>query len=168
MPASPKVALPVVTFGDTAALHHEDTAIEAYYTPAAHTDTDAAYRLPGADVLHAGDLFFNGFYPFIDYSSGGTLEGLVKGLGRVLELVGPKTKVIPGHGPLGTKAELKAYRDMLAEVRDRIRPLIDGKKTLDEVIAAKPTRALDEKWGKGFLDGDTFTRMLYEGMTAKK
>jgi cyclase len=168
VPPSPPRALPVVTFGDTGALHHEDTVIEAVYVPAAHTDTDAVYRLPGPDVVHAGDLFFNGFYPFIDFSTGGTLDGLIAGLDRVLALVGPETRVIPGHGPLARKAELRAFRDMLAEVRDRVNPLVEGGKSLAEVVAAKPTRALDEKWGKGFFTGDFFIHMLYQGMTMKR
>jgi glyoxylase-like metal-dependent hydrolase (beta-lactamase superfamily II) len=168
MPPSPPRALPVITFGDTGTLHHGDTLIEATYIPDAHTDTDAAYRLPQADVLHAGDLFFNGFYPFIDYSTGGTLDGLVVGLDRVLGMVGPQTQVIPGHGPLARKPELRAFRDMLAEVRDRINPLVQSGKSLEEVIAAKPTRELDEKWAKGFLTGDRFVTMLYQGITMKK
>jgi cyclase len=168
VPPSPPRALPVVTFGDTGALHHEDTVIEAVYVPAAHTDTDAVYRLPGPDVVHLGDLFFNGFYPFIDFSTGGTLDGLIAGLDRVLKLVGLKTLVIPGHGPVGRKAELRAFRDMLVEVRERINPLVERGKSLEEVVAAKPTRALDEKWGKGDFDGDFFIHMLYEGMTTRK
>lgn len=167
-PPSPAQALPVVTFSDTGSLHHENVAIEATYIPNAHTDTDVAYRLPQADVVHAGDLFFNGFYPFIDYSTGGEIDGMVTGLDRVLGLVGDDTKIIPGHGPLGRKADLKAFRDMLADVRDRIHPLIESGKSLQEVVAAKPTRELDERWAKGALSGDRFVTMLYQGITSKK
>jgi cyclase len=164
VPPSPAGALPVITFGDSETVHHGKWQIEATYVPGAHTDTDVAYRLPNADVLHAGDLFFNGVYPFIDYSTGGNLQGLVTGLGRVLEMVGPKTQVIPGHGPMARKADLQAFRDMLSIVRDRISPLVESGKSLDEVVAAKPTRELDEKWAKGFLKGDMFVQMLYQGM----
>jgi cyclase len=164
MPPSPASALPVITFGESETLHHGKWQIEAAYVPSAHTDTDVAYRLPGVDVLHAGDLFFNGFYPFIDYSTGGNLHGLVTGLGRVLEMIGPQTQVIPGHGPMAQKAELQAFRDMLAAVRDRVTPLVESGKSLEEVVAAKPTRELDEKWAKGFLKGDMFVQMLYQGM----
>jgi glyoxylase-like metal-dependent hydrolase (beta-lactamase superfamily II) len=167
-PPSPKPALPVVTFGDTGMVHHGDTVIEAVYVPSAHTDTDAVYRLPRFDVVHAGDLFFNGFYPLIDYSTGGDLEGWILGLKKVLEMAGPGTQIIPGHGPMAKKADLAAFRDMLTQVRDRIKPLIDQGKSLQEVIAAKPTQPLDDKWGKGALTPHTFVQMLYEGMTAKK
>jgi len=167
-PPSPKPALPVVTFGDTGAVHNGDTVIEAVYVPSAHTDTDVAYRLPRFDVVHAGDLFFNGFYPFIDYSTGGDLEGWIIGLKKVLEIVGARTQIIPGHGPMAKKADLVAFRDMLTQVRDRIKPLIEQGKSLQEVIVAKPTQPLDDKWGKGALTPDGFVQMVYEGMTAKK
>jgi glyoxylase-like metal-dependent hydrolase (beta-lactamase superfamily II) len=164
VPPSPESALPVITFGESETLHHGKWAIEAVYVPGAHTDTDVAFRMPGVDLVHAGDLFFNGIYPFIDYSTGGNLHGLVSGLGRVLDMVGPETRVIPGHGPLARKPELQAYRDMLAEVRDRVNPLVESGKSIEEVVAAKPTRELDEEWAKGFLNGDMFVQMLYQGM----
>jgi glyoxylase-like metal-dependent hydrolase (beta-lactamase superfamily II) len=168
VPPSPAQALPIVTFGDSGTVHLDNTVIEALYIPTAHTDTDAAYRLPAADVVHAGDLFFNGFYPFIDFSTGGTLDGMITGLKRVLDLAGGETKIIPGHGPLARKPELKAFRDMLQDVRDRVKPLIEAGKSQAEVVAAKPTRELDDKWAKGFLTGDRFVEMLYQGMTAKR
>jgi glyoxylase-like metal-dependent hydrolase (beta-lactamase superfamily II) len=167
-PPSPKAALPVVTFGDTGTLHHGNTVVEAFHVPRAHTDTDAAYLLPRFDVLHTGDLFLNGIYPFIDYSTGGDLEGWILGLKKVLEVAGPRTKIIPGHGPMATRADLITFRDMLTQVRDRIKPLIEQGKSLQEVIAAKPTQPLDDKWGKGVFTPDVFVQMVYEGMTAKK
>jgi cyclase len=112
--------------------------------------------------------FFNGFYPFIDFSTGGTPDGLIAGLDRVLAMVGPETQVIPGHGPLARKAELRAFRDMLDEVRNRVSPLVEGGKSRAEVLAAKPTRALDDKWGNGFFSGDFFINMLYQGLTMKR
>jgi cyclase len=167
-PPSPKPALPVVTFGDTGTVHHGDTVIEAVHIPSAHTDTDAAYRLARFDVVHAGDLFLNGLYPLIDYSTGGDLEGWILGLKKLLEITGPRTQIIPGHGPMGKKADLVAFRDMLTQVRDRIKPLIEQGKSLQEVVAAKPTQPLDDKWGQGAFTPDAFVQMVYEGMTAKK
>jgi glyoxylase-like metal-dependent hydrolase (beta-lactamase superfamily II) len=167
-PPAPKPALPVVTFGDTGTVHHGDTVIEAVYISRAHTDTDAAYRLERFDVVHAGDLFFNGLYPMIDYSTGGDLEGWITGLKKLLQMTGPQTQIIPGHGPLAKKADLAVFRDMLTQVRDRIKPLVEQGKSLEEVIAAKPTRALDDKWGKGVLTPDVFVQMIYEGMTGRK
>jgi glyoxylase-like metal-dependent hydrolase (beta-lactamase superfamily II) len=167
-PPSPKPALPVVTFGDTGMVQHGDTTIEAVYFPKAHTDTDAAYRLSRFDVLHTGDLFINGFYPFIDYSAGGDLDGWILALKPLLDLVGPRTQIIPGHGPMSKKADLVTFRDMLTQVRDRIKPLVERGKSLQEVIAAKPTQPLDDKWGKGAFTPDAFVQMVYEGMTARK
>ncbi len=167
-PPSPKAALPVVTFGDTGTVHHGDTVIEAVHVPSAHTDTDAFYRLPRFDVLHTGDLFLNGLYPFIDYSAGGDLDGWIVGLKKVLAAAGPQTQIIPGHGPMAKKADLVAFLDMLTQVRDRIKPLVEQGKSVQEVIAAKPTQLLDDKWGKGAFTPDVFVRMVYEGMTAKK
>ena len=156
------------TFGDTGTLHHGNTVIEACYVPSAHTDTDAAYLLPRFDVLHTGDLFLNGIYPFIDYSAGGDLEGWILGLKKVLEMAGPRSQIIPGHGPMAKKADLITFRDTLTQVRDRIKPLIEQGKSLREEIAAKPTQSLDDKWGKGAFTPDVFVQMVYEGMSAKK
>ncbi len=167
-PPSPKAALPVITFGDTATVHHGDTVIEAVHVPSAHTDTDVSYRLPRFDVLHAGDLFINGFYPLIDYSTGGDLGGWIVGLKKVLEMAGPKTQIIPGHGPMAKKSDLIAFLEMLTQVRDRIKPLIEKGKSLQEVIAAKPTQPLDDKWGKNVFTPDIFVQMIYEGETGKK
>ncbi|HEX4955928.1 MAG TPA: MBL fold metallo-hydrolase [Thermoanaerobaculia bacterium] len=167
IPASPAVALPVVTFNDTVTFHLNGETIHAYHVPPAHTDGDSVVWFKKADVVHLGDLFFNGLYPFIDGESGGSIDGVIAAANRVLGELGPATRIIPGHGPLAGKAELAAYRDMLVGVRANVAALVAAGKSLDETLAAKPTAAWDEAWGKGFLSPDTFTRHVY-AMLAKK
>ena len=111
--------------------------------------------------MHVGDLLFNGIYSFIDAGSGGSLEGVIAGVDEVLGRIDDNTKVIPGHGPLGNKADLKAYRDMLATVHERITKLIKEGKNIDEIVTAKPTADFDAKWGSGFLKPDQWVKIAY-------
>jgi cyclase len=161
---SPDAALPVVTFTDAVTFHWNGDEIRVYHLPPAHTDGDAVIHFVKADVVHMGDLFFNGSYPFIDVSSGGRIDGYVGAAERVLGGITEKTRLIPGHGPLGTKADLQAFRDMLKTVRDRIAKLKAEGRSRDEVIAAKPTADLDPKWGGGFMKGDAFAGLAYDSL----
>jgi cyclase len=144
--ARPPEALPVVTFADSATLHFNGDDLEFKHLPNAHTETDIFIRFRKANVVHMGDMFTGGF-PFIDGNTGGTLDGLIKAHAAVLLTVDDQTKIIRGHGPLGNKAELQAYHDMLVVVRDRIAKLVKAGKTQDEVLAARPTREFEEKYG---------------------
>ncbi len=164
VPAAPQAALPVVTFNDAITFHLNDQEIAAFHVAPAHTDGDAVIHFRKADVIHTGDIFFNGLYPFIDVGSGGGIEGTIAAAERILALCGEKTKLIPGHGPLASKPELVAYRDMLLGIRDQIKPLVAAGKTLEEVQAAKPTAAFDEKWGKGFLKPEQFAGIVYASL----
>jgi glyoxylase-like metal-dependent hydrolase (beta-lactamase superfamily II) len=161
----PKIALPVVTFTRDVSFHINGDEVRAFHAPRAHTDGDTIVHFARNDVIHMGDAFFNRIYPFIDTSSGGTVEGVIAAADVVLKMSGDKTRIIPGHGPLGTVADLKAYRDMLASVSERVRGLIKQGKKLEEVVAAKPTAQFDEAWGKGFMQPDKFVSMLYGNMT---
>jgi cyclase len=163
-PPSPEGALPVVTFTDAVTFHWNGDEIRVYHVPPAHTDGDTIVHFVKADVVHMGDVFFNGGYPFVDTSSGGRIDGVIGAAERVLLGVGEKTRIIPGHGPLATKADLQAYRDTLKTVRDRIAKLKAEGKTRDQAIAAKPTADLDAKWGTGFMKGDTFTGLAYDSL----
>ena len=158
---SPAIALPIVTFTRDVSFHLNGDDIRAFHAPNAHTDGDSVVRFVKANVVHAGDTFFNGLYPFIDTSSGGSVAGVLRAADRILGMAGDKTKIIPGHGPLGTKADLKAYRDMLAAVSGNIAGQIRQGKKLEEVVASKPSAQFDAKWGKGFLAPDKFVEMLY-------
>jgi glyoxylase-like metal-dependent hydrolase (beta-lactamase superfamily II) len=122
----------------------------------AHTDGDTYVFFSNANVLHTGDLFWNGLYPVIDYSAKGWIGGMVAAADEMYKVGDANTRIIPGHGPLGTKADLKAFRDMLAKVQERLEPMVKQGKTIDEVVAAAPTKDLDDKWGtvrrsEGFL-----------------
>ena len=140
VPASPAAALPVVTYADSVSFHLNGEEMHCFHLPPAHTDGDSVVHFKKANVIHMGDLFFNGLYPFIDASTGGSVDGMINGADKVLALANDATQIIPGHGPMAKKADLVAFRAMLAGVRDKMKPLITAGKTLAEVQAAKPTR----------------------------
>jgi len=146
IPARAREALPVITFADSATLHFNDDDLKFTHLPNAHTATDIAVRFTKANVLHMGDTFTGGF-PFIDSNTGGTLDGLILAHEKVLATVDDNTKIIRGHGPLGNKAELQAYHDMLVAVRDRIAKLVKAGKSQEEVLTARPTKEFEEKFG---------------------
>lgn len=163
---SPKAALPVVTFSQDVTFHINGDEINVFHVPNAHTDGDGIVHFRKANIIHMGDVFFNGFYPFIDYSSGGTPDGFIAAVERVLKVANDDTRIIPGHGPLAGKADLIAYRDMLVTSIGRIKALVKEGKKLDEVVAAKPTAALDERWGKGFVPAARYIEMVMKGLGA--
>ena len=157
----PKVALPVITFTRDLAFHINGDEVFAHHVARAHTDGDAIVHFRKSNVIHMGDTFFNKLYPFIDTSSGGTVGGVIAAVDLALRLADDDTRIIPGHGPLGSKADLEAYREMLATVSGRVRQLVRQGRTLEQVVAAKPTAKYDEVWGKGFLPPEKFVAMLY-------
>jgi glyoxylase-like metal-dependent hydrolase (beta-lactamase superfamily II) len=167
VPASPAAALPVITFNESATFHVNGDDVEAFHVAPAHTDGDSVIFFHKANVIHMGDTFFNGMYPFIDTSTGGSLEGVIAAADRVLALADAKTQIIPGHGPVGSRAELQAYRTMLAGVRDKVKPMVAAGKTLTEVKAANPTAAWDEVWGKGFMKPEMFVGIAYTSLGGK-
>ena len=166
-PAYPKVALPVVTFTEAVTFHLNGDEILAFHVPPAHTDGDTVIRFKKANVIHTGDLFFNGTYPVIDLESGGSVEGVVGAADRLLALCDAKTKLIPGHGPAATPADLKAYREMVAGTYAEVKKLVQAGKTREEILAAKPLAPWDEKWGKGFMKPEIFTTVLFNDADAR-
>lgn len=162
---APSVALPVITFNDTTTFHMNGQTIHVFHVADAHTDGDTLIHFREADVIHMGDTYFNGFYPFIDVASGGSLGGTLVAVEAALALAGANTRIIPGHGPMSNRAELVAYRDMLITARDDIKPMIADGKTVEQVIAARPTSALDGDWGDGFLNPERFVRIVYSSLT---
>ncbi|MEI6724582.1 MAG: MBL fold metallo-hydrolase [Betaproteobacteria bacterium] len=159
--AEPKVALPVVTFTRDVTFHINGDEVSAYYVPAAHTDGDAIVHFRKSNVIHMGDTFFNRLYPFIDTSSGGTVAGVIAAADRAIGMANDSTRIIPGHGPLGTKADLIAFRDMLGTVMARIKAQVEQGKSLEAVTASRPTAEFDAVWGKGFLPPEKWVAMLY-------
>lgn len=164
VPPSPEGALPVVTFADAVTFYWNGDEIRAFHVDPAHTDGDVVVHFVKADVIHMGDLFFNGGYPFIDTSSGGRIDGVIAAADKVLALAGANTKIIPGHGPLATKTDLQSYRDTLSTLRGRIAGLKASGKTRDEVVAAKPTADHDAKLGAGFMKGDVWVGLVYDSL----
>ena len=163
-PASPAGAIPTEVFNADKTLHLNGATIALKYYAPAHTDGDVSAYFTEADILHTGDTWWNGYFPFIDYSTGGNIDGMIKAAEANLAMVTDKTIVIPGHGPVGGKAEMIEYRDILASIRDRIAALKREGKSLNEIVAAKPTAAYDAKWGTGFVNGDFFTKLVYRGV----
>lgn len=162
---APKAALPVVTFNDATTFHMNGQTVRVFHTVNAHTDGDAMIHFVEANVIHMGDTFFNGFYPFIDSKSGGSIDGVFAAIDTVLGLAGDDTVIIPGHGPVGDRADLIAYRDMLIKARDGIQPLIADGKSVEEIVAAKPTAEFDDSWGGGFLNPERFIRVMHAALT---
>jgi glyoxylase-like metal-dependent hydrolase (beta-lactamase superfamily II) len=160
-PPAPAAALPVVTFEDSLSLHVDGEDLDVFHVANAHTDGDAIIRFRKANVVHMGDTLFVGSYPFIDSNSGGTLDGMIAATARMLKEVDDNTRIIPGHGPLAGKAQLQEFHDMLATVRERVARLIKQKKTLDEVIAAKPSADFDGKWAGGFWKPEQWISRVY-------
>jgi glyoxylase-like metal-dependent hydrolase (beta-lactamase superfamily II) len=166
-PASPRAAWPVVTFEEGLTLHLNGQTIEAIHVEPAHTDGDSIVYFREADLLHMGDTFFSGMYPFIDTSSGGRIDGMIMAADRGLALAGPKTRIIPGHGPLSRPEDLEATRDMLISIRDRVRNLIGEGLDRDQVVERKPSQAFDEVFGGGFMSPDLFVGIVYDSLRAE-
>ena len=164
VPALARIGLPTLTFIDSAAEYANGEELVLTHVAPAHTDTDIFIQFRQANVIHAGDLLFNGFYPFIDYSSGGWIGGMVAAADRLLAAGNDKTRYIPGHGPMATRADVQSFRAMLATVQNRIAPMVKAARTEAQAVAAKPTKDLDAQWGKGFLNGDQFTSLVYRGI----
>jgi cyclase len=160
-PPSPAEALPQQTFADSFKLYFNKEEISLTHFSPAHTDTDIYVHYRSSNVLHMGDTWFNGMYPFLDSSTGGKINGMIAAATKGMGVADASTKIVPGHGPAGDKAALTKYRDMLVMVRDRIKTQKDSGKTLKEVVAAKPTADLDAAWGGGIIMPDAFVTLVY-------
>ncbi len=156
--------LPVVTFTEDFRFHLNGDTVHRIHLPHAHTDGDCIIVFETAKLIHAGDLLFNGFYPFIDVDHGGTLRGLINGVDNMLSLVDEETKIIAGHDPLADREALIRYRDMLAIANERLRKLKADGKSAAEALAAKPLADLEENWGKGMFTGDRWIEITYPGV----
>ncbi len=164
-PASPKAALPVMTFADDVSFHVNGDELHVFHVDPAHTDGDSIIHWKSANVFHMGDLYFSGGFPFIDLDSGGSIDGVIAAADKVLALANDASKIIPGHGPLASKKDLTGYRDMLKTIRSRVQSQITGGKSLDEVKASRPTKEWDDTLGKGFINGDSLTQFVYRSLS---
>ncbi len=167
VPASPHAALPVLTFTQDVTLHLNGDSVYVVHVPPAHTDGDAIIFYEKANVLHMGDTFFNGRYPFIDTSSGGTIDGIVAAADRALALSNADTQFIPGHGAVAKRADLQAYRDAMSQIRGRILKSVLAGKSTKQVLAEKPTAQWDDAWGKGFITGESLTQTIYDDLKSR-
>jgi glyoxylase-like metal-dependent hydrolase (beta-lactamase superfamily II) len=163
-PPSPPGALPTVLVKKDRKLHVNGTTLVLKHYPPAHTDSDISVEFTDADILHVGDTWWNGYFPFIDYNTGGSIDGAIRAAEANVARVTEKTIVIPGHGPIGDKAGLIEFRDMLVTVREKVAGSKKHGKSLEETIAAKPTAEYDEKWGHYVIDGTTFSSLVYQGV----
>jgi len=162
VPPAAKNALPVMTFTTDVSLHLNGDDVHVRHVAHAHTDGDALVKFDRANVLHMGDVYFNGLYPFIDAESGGSIGGLIKAIERGLELSDANTVIVPGHGPVSNRAELAKYGELYKAYRDRIAALKREGKSLDEIIALKPTAATDEALGKAFITPEQLVTSIFK------
>lgn len=160
-----KAGLPSVTFSDNMTLHYNNDDIRFIHTPAAHTDGDVIAHFTKANVIVGGDLLFNGFYPFIDTEHGGSIKGLIAGADVLLGIARADTVIIPGHGAIMNKADLQAYRDMLATITSKVEVAIKAGKTLEQTIADQPTADFDKHSGDGIIPSDAFVTVIYNDLT---
>lgn len=159
--AQSPATLPILTFGEDLSFHMNGQTVEVVHLPAAHTDGDAVVYFREADVLHMGDIFFSGRFPYIDLSAGGSVDGYIAAMERGLEMAGEETRIIPGHGPLSGPAELQASLDMVREAAFRVRTLVEGGATLETLREAAPLADYEAEWSWGFITTDRMLQTLY-------
>jgi glyoxylase-like metal-dependent hydrolase (beta-lactamase superfamily II) len=163
-PAAPPGAIPSTVFKEDHTVHANDsTLVLKHYLPA-HTDSDISVHFTEADVFHTGDTFWNRNYPYIDYSTGGSIDGAIRAAEANLAKITDKMIVIPGHGAVSTKADLILFRDVLVDIRDKVAALKKQGRSLAEIVAAKPGARTDQEWGQGFIDGAGFVTLVYQGV----
>ncbi len=163
-PPAPAGAIPVEVFDDERTMEPNGTTIALKHYAPAHTDSDISVHFTDADIFHVGDTFWNGYYPFIDYSTGGSIDGMIRATETNLAKVTDSMIVIPGHGAVGDKSQLVFYRDLLVSTREKVAALKRQGKSLDEIVAAKPTAATDAKWGNGFRSPKDFIGDVFQGV----
>jgi cyclase len=167
VPPAPKAALPVVTFDDKLKIHINGEDIRAIHFPKGHTDGDIVVFFPQSNVVHMGDDFFAGMFPFVDLDSGGSVQGLIADIAQIIPMLPPDVKVIPGHGPLSTLDDLKKFEDMLRGASAAVAAAMKQGKTLDQMKQEKVLAGFAD-WGKGFVTPDRFTEILYNDLSGKK
>ncbi len=162
-----KDELPQITFSDEVTFHLNGHEAIVFHLAKAHTDGDAGIYFRDVDVIHTGDLLFNGMFPYIDLDSGGTVAGYQAGQMKILNMAGPDTKIIPGHGPLASKEDLQVALDMLIDAEARVKALVDAGQTADEVVAANPLALYHDDWTWEFITTEVMTRTLYRSLSGQ-
>ncbi len=164
---APAGALPQVTFADGISLHFNGDHARIVHLPAAHTDGDSFVHFTGANVIHTGDLFFNGIYPFIDGWIGGSITGMIAAVDKMLGLADAKTQIIPGHGPMATRKDLVKYRDMLKTVHGRVARAMKAGQSAEDLVKSGAFKDVEKSWGGGFLNTQKFITVVYAGLKPK-
>ena len=162
---APPGMLPEITFSDSVTFHLNGHRAYVFHVAAAHTDGDAAIHYPDINVIHAGDIFFNGLFPFIDLDSGGSVEGFLAAQERVLAMSDDDTIIIPGHGALASKADLETARTMLIDARARVAKLVEGDMSEEQVLKENPLSIYHDVWNWSFITTERMTRTLYRSLT---
>ena len=163
-PPAPASAIPAEVFDDERTLQLNGTSIALKHYAPAHTDSDISVHFTDADIFHVADTFWNGYYPFIDYSTGGSIDGMIRATEANLAKVTDSMIVIPGHGEVADKSQLAFYRDLLVGTREKVAALKKQGRSLDEIVATKPTAATDAKWGNGFRSPKDFIGDVFQGV----
>ncbi len=163
-------ARPVVTYNDRLSFHFNGEEVRAFLAPPAHTDGDTFVHFPQSNVLHLGDVFRTTSYPIIDVYNGGTLAGTLEALEMAIAMAGPDTRIIPGHGlAVVGRSALVEFRDLIVDIRDRVRTMVVAGRTLEEVLAARPTAAYDARWGQeAGWTADDFVPIVYHELGGSK
>ena len=164
VPPAPEIALPKETYKDTVTIRIRGRTAELKHPVDVHTDGDTTIYLADANVLVTGDLVFFGRYPNIDFVYGGSIDGMIRGVDELLSFAKEDTKIVPGHGPAGTKAMMRDYRTMLTEARERLAKLKAAGKTEEEIVALKPTADYDAKFGVNERAIGNFLRVVYRSL----
>jgi cyclase len=168
VPPLTKKGLPIITFSKDVTFHLNGEEIHVFYVKNAHTDGDAVVFFKNANVMHTGDIYFSGIYPFIDVSANGSVDGIIDAAGRILEIINDETKIIPGHGPMSNKARFEDYIEMLVALRAKMCKQISDGKTLADIQALQLSKEYDGEWGDGFLKPEQFIQILYDDLSRKK
>lgn len=164
VPAADAHSLPLVTFEDAMTFHINGDTLRAVHVPNAHTDSDVMIHFERSNVVHTGDVFFNGIYPVIDTHNGGSLSGTIAAVETLLDMTRSDTVFIPGHGPLAGQDDIKAYLSMLRHAQNELTAMKAQNKTVEEVVAARPMKHFDSNWSGGFFDTETWVRLTYGAM----
>jgi len=160
-----KEALPQVTFSDAVTFHLNGYTAHVFHVPHAHTDGDAVIHFPEVNVIHSGDILFNGFFSFIDLDSGGSVSGYITAQEKILSMSDANTKIISGHGPMASKGDLQSTHDMLIDALARVKKLVDAGKSEDDILAENPLASYHDDWNWGFITTERMTRTLYRSLT---
>lgn len=163
----PVAGLPVITYSESTTFHFNGHEIHAFHPVPAHTDGDSVIQFRDIDIIHAGDVFWNGLYPFIDTSSGGSVAGTITTLRKIASMAGPDTQIIPGHGPLGNKQAVTAAADMIEDCLDRVSAMIADGQNLDNIKAAGPFADYDPTWGAGFINPGQWLETMYYAIVSR-